>query len=133
MYVHTAHMACFHTHGYYDLHAKINFIQDVRSKLAALDEPDGPLPVVKSCSLDKPTQSLIKLIFDNDMFKEAMKSLEIGILLYTCVFLFFIDAIPIDTKKMPLGKLSKTQIAKGFEVPVILSCTRTLLHVWHMM
>lgn len=50
------------------------------------------------CTLDKPTQSLIKLLFDNDMFQEALKNLE------------------IDIKKMPLGKISKTQIAKGFEV-----------------
>jgi poly [ADP-ribose] polymerase len=49
------------------------------------------------CSLDKPTQELIKLIFDNDMFKAALQKFD------------------IDTKKMPLGKLSKTQIAKGFE------------------
>jgi poly [ADP-ribose] polymerase len=48
-------------------------------------------------SLDKPTQDLVKLIFDNNMFQDALKDLE------------------IDTKKMPLGKLSKTQIAKGFE------------------
>ncbi len=53
-------------------------VQEVRVKLAALDEADGPAPVMKPCSLDKPTQALIKLIFDNDMFREAMKSLEIG-------------------------------------------------------
>ncbi len=52
--------------------------QEVRGKLAALDEIDGPAPVVKSCDLDKPTQNLIKLIFDNDMFNNALKSLEIG-------------------------------------------------------
>ncbi|XP_065900929.1 protein mono-ADP-ribosyltransferase PARP3-like [Dysidea avara] len=38
------------------------------------------------------------MIFDNDMFNNAMQKLE------------------LDTKKMPLGKLSKSQIAKGFEV-----------------
>lgn len=48
------------------------------SKLAAIDEPDAPPAKVKSCSLDKPTQALIKLIFDNDMFRDAMKSMEIG-------------------------------------------------------
>lgn len=70
------------------------------------DEDDGApqQPVaVKSkvetlpCTLDKPTQDLIKLIFNNDMFNEAMRNLE------------------IDVKKMPLGKISKAQIAKGFE------------------
>jgi poly [ADP-ribose] polymerase 2/3/4 len=48
--------------------------------------------------LDIQTQNLIGLIFDTNMFKDAMKSFD------------------IDVKKMPLGKLSKTQIAKGFEV-----------------
>ncbi|XP_065660211.1 protein mono-ADP-ribosyltransferase PARP3 isoform X2 [Hydra vulgaris] len=67
-----------------------------------LDAVDGsPLTVkvkTRPCKLDKPTESLIKLIFDNDMFKEAMANMN------------------IDVKKMPLGKLSKSQIAKGFEV-----------------
>ncbi|KAH9487840.1 Poly [ADP-ribose] polymerase 3 [Bulinus truncatus] len=53
--------------------------------------------VTAECNLDKQTQNLIKLIFDNDMFKAALKNLD------------------IDINKMPLGKLSKTQIAKGFE------------------
>ncbi|XP_075893166.1 protein mono-ADP-ribosyltransferase PARP3 [Nelusetta ayraudi] len=50
------------------------------------------------CTLDKPTQNLIELIFSQDMFKEAMECMN------------------LDIKKMPLGKLSKIQIAKGFEV-----------------
>ncbi len=54
------------------------YVQEVRVKLAVLNEADGPAPVMKPCSLNKPTQALIKLIFDNDMFKEAMKNLEIG-------------------------------------------------------
>ena len=33
---------------------------------------------VKNCSLDKTTQGLIKLIFDNDMFNNAMKNFDIG-------------------------------------------------------
>ncbi|XP_066521465.1 protein mono-ADP-ribosyltransferase PARP3 [Hoplias malabaricus] len=49
------------------------------------------------CTLDNTTQRLIKFIFNNDMFKEAMKDMN------------------LDIKKMPLGKLSKHQIAKGFE------------------
>ncbi|KAL8585846.1 hypothetical protein ACOMHN_040071 [Nucella lapillus] len=53
---------------------------------------------VRKCSLDATTQTLLKLIFDRDMFKDAMKKFD------------------IDVKKMPLGKLSKTQIAKGFEI-----------------
>jgi len=53
---------------------------------------------VKPCTLDKPTQDLVKMIFDNDMFCEAMKAMD------------------IDVKKMPLGKLAKGQISKGFDV-----------------
>ncbi|XP_078517282.1 protein mono-ADP-ribosyltransferase PARP3 isoform X2 [Lissotriton helveticus] len=66
-----------------------------------VDTVDGELQKVKKkvrpCSLDKPTQSLVSLIFSNDMFKDAMQTMN------------------IDVKKMPLGKLSKQQIAKGFE------------------
>ncbi|XP_041348360.1 protein mono-ADP-ribosyltransferase PARP3-like [Gigantopelta aegis] len=67
------------------------------------DEVDAPKvdisgkKVVPS-KLDKTTQQLISLIFDHDMFNSTMKSFD------------------IDVKKMPLGKLSKIQIAKGFEV-----------------
>ncbi|BFZ09137.1 hypothetical protein BsWGS_12176 [Bradybaena similaris] len=50
-----------------------------------------------ACTLDETTQNLMKLIFDNDMFKATLQKFD------------------IDVKKMPLGKLSKTQIAKGFE------------------
>lgn len=53
---------------------------------------------VQPCTLDDATKSLIELIFSNDMFKEAMECMN------------------LDIKKMPLGKLSKMQIAKGFEV-----------------
>jgi len=48
--------------------------------------------------LPKPTQDLMKLIFNNDMFQEALVSFN------------------IDTEKMPLGKISKTQIQRGYEV-----------------
>lgn len=50
------------------------------------------------CTLDGPTKKLIELIFSNDMFREAMECMN------------------LDIKKMPLGKLSKSQISKGFEV-----------------
>lgn len=72
------------------------------------DEVDAPPSLLKSPSLegkkiakstlDNETQTLIKLIFDNDMFKDQLKKFD------------------IDVKKMPLGKLSKGQIAKGFDV-----------------
>eukprot|EP00730_Choanoeca_flexa_P001963 TRINITY_DN10859_c0_g1_i4.p1 TRINITY_DN10859_c0_g1~~TRINITY_DN10859_c0_g1_i4.p1 ORF type:complete len:510 (+),score=197.06 TRINITY_DN10859_c0_g1_i4:188-1717(+) len=53
---------------------------------------------VAPCTLDKPLASFIDLIFDNNMFKEQMSTLN------------------LDTEKMPLGKLSKSQIARGYEV-----------------
>ncbi|XP_029007292.1 protein mono-ADP-ribosyltransferase PARP3 [Betta splendens] len=53
---------------------------------------------VLPCTLDDATQKLVQLVFSNDMFKEAMECMN------------------LDIKKMPLGKLSKLQIAKGFEV-----------------
>lgn len=73
-------------------------------EMAGEEEDEVDAPTVKTptgptaaCTLDAPTQSLMKLIFDHDMFQDAMKSFD------------------IDVKKMPLGKLSKSQIAKGFE------------------
>lgn len=61
----------------------------------------GPLRIVtkqvKPCSLDPATQKLITNIFSKEMFKNAMTLMN------------------LDLKKMPLGKLSKQQIARGFE------------------
>ena len=51
--------------------------QEIVGKLAALEETDAPA-TIKPCSLDMSTQDLVKLIFNNDMFKEAMQSMEIG-------------------------------------------------------
>uniref|UniRef100_A0A8C3Q3Y0 Uncharacterized protein n=1 Tax=Geospiza parvula TaxID=87175 RepID=A0A8C3Q3Y0_GEOPR len=52
---------------------------------------------VLPCTLDRATQDLVSLIFSSDMFRDAMQTMD------------------IDVKKMPLGKLSKQQIARGFE------------------
>ncbi|KAG8436109.1 hypothetical protein GDO86_007281 [Hymenochirus boettgeri] len=62
-----------------------------------VDLVDGVCKKILPCSLDKPTQDLMTLIFSNDMFKEAMQTMN------------------LDVKKMPLGKLTKAQIAKGFD------------------
>lgn len=60
------------------------------------------------------TRQLIKMIFDNDMFRETMIEMDIG-KTFTSSYLSY--CIPsTDVKKMPLGKLSKAQIVKGFEV-----------------
>ncbi|XP_070700400.1 protein mono-ADP-ribosyltransferase PARP3 [Pempheris klunzingeri] len=73
--------------------------QDAEVKVDSVD--GSTVKVTKnvlSCTLDVATQNLIKRIFSNDMFKEAMECMK------------------LDIKKMPLGKLSKMQIAKGFQV-----------------
>lgn len=49
------------------------------------------------CSLNYRTQIMIKLIFSDDMFVNQMSHMK------------------LDVRKMPLGKLSKLQIAKGLE------------------
>ncbi|NXX97442.1 PARP3 polymerase, partial [Centropus bengalensis] len=71
--------------------------QDVE---VTVDGVDGEKPCkqrVLPCTLDKATQDLVSLIFSSDMFRDAMQTMN------------------IDVKKMPLGKLSKQQITKGFE------------------
>uniref|UniRef100_A0A674K6E1 Poly(ADP-ribose) polymerase family member 3 n=1 Tax=Terrapene triunguis TaxID=2587831 RepID=A0A674K6E1_9SAUR len=71
--------------------------QEVTVKVDSVDGGKRSKQRTLPCSLDKATQELVSLIFSNDMFKEAMQTMN------------------IDVKKMPLGKLSKQQIAKGFE------------------
>ena len=67
------------------------------------DEPDAPPKIVRQCSLDKPTQELIKMIFDNDMFNNAMQKLELGELMMTmlCVLLH-VEYYPLVTIVMLL-------------------------------
>ncbi|XP_018419898.1 PREDICTED: poly [ADP-ribose] polymerase 3 isoform X2 [Nanorana parkeri] len=71
--------------------------EDTGEAMVKVDTVDGVSKKTKPCSLDKPTQDLMTLIFSSDMFKEAMQTMN------------------LDIKKMPLGKLSKAQIAKGFD------------------
>ena len=52
----------------------------------------------KPCTLDKATKDLVDLIFNQDMFKEAMSDMN------------------LDPAKLPLGALSQSQIRKGFDV-----------------
>jgi len=53
---------------------------------------------VAKCTLPKETQDLLRLIFNHDMFKTQMAALDVNV------------------DEMPLGKLSKTQIKKGYSV-----------------
>uniref|UniRef100_A0A8D0G559 Poly [ADP-ribose] polymerase n=1 Tax=Sphenodon punctatus TaxID=8508 RepID=A0A8D0G559_SPHPU len=71
--------------------------QEVTVKVDTVDGVKLSKQRMLPCTLNTATQELISLIFSNDMFKEAMQTMN------------------IDVKKMPLGKLSKQQIAKGFE------------------
>ncbi|XP_061473900.1 protein mono-ADP-ribosyltransferase PARP3 [Rhineura floridana] len=71
--------------------------REVTVKVDTVDGVNLSKQKIQPCTLNKPTQELVSLIFSNDMFKEAMQTMN------------------IDVKKMPLGKLSKQQIAKGFE------------------
>lgn len=52
----------------------------------------------KECTLEPKLRETVQLIFNNDMFKEGMQNLG------------------LDVDKMPLGKLSKTQVDKGIKV-----------------
>uniref|UniRef100_A0A7M4FQU3 Poly [ADP-ribose] polymerase n=1 Tax=Crocodylus porosus TaxID=8502 RepID=A0A7M4FQU3_CROPO len=70
---------------------------EVSVKVDSVDGEKSYLQKILPCTLNKATQELVSLIFSNDMFKEAMQTMN------------------LDVKKMPLGKLSKQQIAKGFE------------------
>ncbi|KAJ0068472.1 hypothetical protein NL108_008437 [Boleophthalmus pectinirostris] len=72
--------------------------QDAEVKVDSVDGKSKSNKNVQPCTLNKPTQKLMELIFSTDMFKEAMEEMN------------------LDIKKMPLGKLSKMQIAKGFDV-----------------
>lgn len=56
------------------------------------------VPVAKGLQLKSPLLEFVKLIFDNDMFKEQLARAE------------------IDVDRMPLGKLSKANIKKGMDV-----------------
>jgi hypothetical protein len=63
-----------------------------------MPSPDGsPAPAKAESKLDKRVQNLVKLICDLKMMKDAM--LEVG----------------YDANKLPLGKLSKEHIKKGYQ------------------
>lgn len=84
--------------GKYDLVDMDDGAEEEEVKTVKAPTASGAVVKVKPCTLDAPTQSLVKLLFDHDMFREAMSKME------------------IDVSKMPLGKISKAQIAKGYEV-----------------
>eukprot|EP00463_Aulacantha_scolymantha_P001371 TRINITY_DN199_c0_g1_i1.p2 TRINITY_DN199_c0_g1~~TRINITY_DN199_c0_g1_i1.p2 ORF type:complete len:68 (+),score=18.52 TRINITY_DN199_c0_g1_i1:229-432(+) len=52
---------------------------DINEALESLSKGDGGNKKVLPCTLAKETQKLIKLIFDKDMFRTAMKELEIDV------------------------------------------------------
>lgn len=52
-----------------------------------MDMVDGKQQLVAASKLDAQTQWLMKFIFDNDMFRDAMKSMDIGMLAIVCLYL----------------------------------------------
>ncbi|OXB58158.1 hypothetical protein ASZ78_006930 [Callipepla squamata] len=70
---------------------------EVALRVDGVGDEKVPKRRVLPCALDEATQKLVALIFSSDMFRHAMQTMN------------------IDVKKMPLGKLSKQQIARGFE------------------
>jgi poly [ADP-ribose] polymerase len=60
-------------------------------------EEEKPPPKIPDCTLQEPVQNLMKLIFNQEFFAAAMMSLN------------------YDANKLPLGKLSKTTITRGFQ------------------
>ncbi|KAK8390955.1 hypothetical protein O3P69_016955 [Scylla paramamosain] len=78
----------------------IDIEDDEEEEADAVDGGQQLVKVTKSygdCPLDYRTQLMIMIIFSDDMFTNQMSRMN------------------LDIKKMPLGKLSKVQIAKGLE------------------
>lgn len=73
---------------------------------------------VRDSTLPPQTRNLIKLIFDHDMFKSGKCGFLVpfGIFFFLSVPILALQKMEIDTKKMPLGKISKVQIKKGREI-----------------
>tara|TARA_R110002003_G_scaffold107_4_gene8961 strand:- start:417 stop:1703 length:1287 start_codon:yes stop_codon:yes gene_type:complete len=61
------------------------------------DDEDGDKPAPAECTLEPPVQNLMKLIFNQSYFDATMSDLK------------------YDANKLPLGKLSKGTIARGFQ------------------
>lgn len=72
-------------------------IQNGASQEEEEEEEEGDITPVE-CTLDKPVQELMELIFNLKLFDSTMAALN------------------YDATKMPLGKLSKKTLLKGYEV-----------------
>lgn len=75
--------------------------EEIEGKLKKIDAAAAKVqPKTKHApsKLSPPLQSLVSLIFDKDVFKDAMASFD------------------IDVNKMPLGQLTQGQVKRGFEV-----------------
>jgi len=70
-------------------------LSGVKAKAAAAPKSEKK---VAASTLPAETQNLIKIVFDQDMFTDQLLRFE------------------IDVKQLPLGKLNKNQIEKGFDV-----------------
>ena len=61
------------------------------------DGEEGEEPAMPECTLEKPVEDLMKLIFNQEYINAAMSALN------------------YDANKLPLGKLSKATITRGFQ------------------
>ena len=84
-------------------------IEETQSKRKSKSKTKSKGTKKKECKLPKRLQGFLNLIFDEDMFADSMKELK------------------LDTRKMPLGKISKSQIDKGFAV---LEELQDVVEVW---
>eukprot|EP00826_Nyctotherus_ovalis_P049605 TRINITY_DN6010_c0_g1_i3.p1 TRINITY_DN6010_c0_g1~~TRINITY_DN6010_c0_g1_i3.p1 ORF type:complete len:285 (+),score=84.49 TRINITY_DN6010_c0_g1_i3:2372-3226(+) len=82
--------------GYKDV--EITYDEDTKEDIKEEAKETADATKKKESKLDKRVQDLIKLIFNMNMMKRQM--IEIG----------------YDAKKLPLGKLSKETIKKGYEI-----------------
>ena len=79
--------------------AAFNSSQSSSAAAAAGGYPSSPVPTkFRPSVLSAPVQDLMALLFDQGMFTQAMAKFE------------------IDVSRMPLGKLSKAQIQKGYDI-----------------
>ncbi|KEY68041.1 hypothetical protein S7711_06952 [Stachybotrys chartarum IBT 7711] len=74
---------------------------DAKDAKASSDKQEAPehdvKPITPDCTLDKPVKELMELIFNQDYFQATMTALN------------------YDAQKLPLGKLSKATIMRGFQ------------------
>eukprot|EP00756_Hemistasia_phaeocysticola_P051563 Hpha_TRINITY_DN26739_c0_g1::TRINITY_DN26739_c0_g1_i1::g.138801::m.138801/K10798/PARP; poly [ADP-ribose] polymerase len=90
------HSAFVSAPGKYDL-VETAIEEDAPAEAPAAKKAKGGGGAQKACTLDKQLQEMLQTVFDKDMFKDQMKQMK------------------LDPAKTPLGKLTKTQVQRGYE------------------